>query len=258
METQEKKLDWKLGVIIVLAILLLLSFEKCTSNAFKLGEKEELIEAMEDSLKTWVDKDGNNRARITTLETSSAKDFINLQTKDKEIQRLQAIAEKNEKYLKSGGSVIGISTQGSYTYKGNKPKVEWNKDRIADLMYNPCDTVYPTYSDSFVSKGKWIWGNMKMGLNEVELNVQYRDSLDIVLGREKTGFLGLGKGKPFGDITSYNPYTAVKQFKTYNVTDKTPPRRFGIGPVVAYGFGTGTLQPQFFFGIGGSYNLIRF
>lgn len=259
METKGKYdfLDWKILAIILLVLALLFSLEQCGSNLYNLKEKEALMESMEDTLKTWKDKDGNNKARISTLETTSAKDFINMKSKDAEIVRLQNLVKENKGKLSNGGSAIALTTEGKYTYKGGKPEVIFNKDRIDAFQYNPCDTIYPTYRDRFQSPGKWVWGDVTIGLQGTEINIAYRDSIDIVLGRDKTGFLGLGKGKPFGEVTSYNPYTAVKQFRTYNVKN-APKKRFGIGPTFSYGFGTGSLKPQFFIGVGGQYNLINF
>jgi len=105
-------------------------------------------------------------------------------------------------------------------------------------------------------------GYLKHGRNKVtkkdstQLTLKYREEVDLLIGEEKTGFLGLGKSKPFARITFKNPYSEVKDMKVYQ-TSLPKQKRFGIGPTISYGVGSG-FEPQVFIGIGVNWNLIRF
>ena len=111
-----------------------------------------------------------------------------------------------------------------------------------------------TYNSKFDLNG-WVWGNVSANKDSTSISLKYKDKFDIVLGEEKQGFLGMGKAKPFAEITSHNPYTSIKTFRTYEVESKRV-KKIGIGPGVYYGVGTGFV-PQVFVGIGIQLNLIR-
>src|SRR5690606_23677127 len=51
---------------------------------------------------------------IAVLETQNAQDFIDLQTKDTTIMKLQSEVKKMKKYIKNQGSVTIIKTETKY------------------------------------------------------------------------------------------------------------------------------------------------
>lgn len=246
MENQKKSFDYKWIIICVLVIALFLMQQACSKQQQDKDTQTELVNHLNDSLKTWVDKDGNNRATMTILEAENTKMFTGLQNQSVEIQRLQALVKKNDKYLKPGGSATIISTEGGISITIPTIPSDTSKSKCTE------NHIFPS---EFNLNG-WVKGNIVARKDSTSISLKYRDSIDVVLGREKTGFLGLGKGKPFADLTSHNPYTEIKTFRTFQVKEK-PAKKIGIGPGVYYGIGSGFI-PQVFIGIGIQFNFIRF
>lgn len=247
MENQQKSLDYNRIMNVILFLLLILAISKCNKTNGELVNQTNLVNNLNDSLKTWVDESGNHRAKMEILEATSIKNFTTIKNQSSEIQRLQNLVTKNKNTIKNSGSATIISTEGSIST--TVPTIP------SDTSKTKCSESH-IYASNFNLKG-WVKGNIVARKDSTSISLKYRDSIDVVLGEEKTGFLGLGKKKPFADLTSYNPYTEVKTFRTFQVKQK-PVKKFGIGPTFSYGFGTGSLKPQFFVGIGGQYNLINF
>ena len=105
-------------------------------------------------------------------------------------------------------------------------------------------------------KTKWIWGLTKATKDITQIGLRFHEEIDVVLGQEKTGFLGLGKPKPFAEVTLHNPYNKVSKLRSYSTT-QLPARKLGLGPTAAYGLGSGFV-PQMFIGVGVNWNLLRF
>ena len=90
--------------------------------------------------------------------------------------------------------------------------------KYVDRVVTEIDTVYtnevkyPTYRSSFDKDG-WVKGNIIARVDSTQIDLKIKNAYGVVLGQEKTGFLGLGKPKTFVDVLSYNPYsesTAVR------------------------------------------------
>lgn len=221
-----------------------------------LGEREErleneaLIEAASTEIDTWRNNNGEQFARIQTLETAKAKDFLKFKTKDSTILKLQAEVKRTEKYLKEQGSVTVIETETIY-----------------DTIYKNKDEVYTSIFGTYISSSidnKWIVADFGFKLDSLPGNkfvvdstifsLKVNNSYVVSLGREKQGFLGLAKSKPFVEVKNLNPYTSTTSLRSYQVT-LPPPKRFGIGPVAAYGFTADGLSP--FVGLGVTYIIFR-
>ncbi len=241
-----------IAIVALVVIIIILLANHCQSNKdweTKLSLKEAVYL---DSLKTWKDKDGANHAKINLLEADNIKDFLTIKSQKEDIIRLQALVKENKNNLGEHGSATVLTTEGKFSTTTGKPNITFNNPTVSD---KPCDTIYPNYQSPFGDK--WVNGNVFASKDSIKVDLKYKDMFDLVIGEEKTGFLNLGKAVPYADVKSYNPYTEVKEYRTYRVK-AAPPKKFGIGPVAAYGFGTSSLTPQFFIGIGGSFNLIRF
>jgi len=117
------------------------------------------------------------------------------------------------------------------------------------------DTVYANYKSDFNIKN-WVWGTVSASKDSTKVNVKFKEQIDVVIGTEKTGFLGLGKGKSFAEVTLHNPFNTVSTLRAYS-TKPAPIKKFGIGPVAAYGVGPGFV-PGVFIGIGVNWNIIKF
>jgi len=235
---------------VAIGVIIWLSTQVINKNS-EIAELEGLNEAAASELQTWKDKDGYNRGRIAVLETESAKTFLQFKTSDSLIKELQSEVKRMEKKISKQGSVTIIKTETKVdtVYKSGKQFKKLFNSWITDTITNKwVDTKFGFKLDSLPN------GLFKIDSTLYKLSLKNQYSLTI--GREKTGFLGLGKSKPFADVKNYNPYTSTKALRTYQVA-LPPPKRFGVGPVFAYGLGPNG-QFGWFVGVGGTWTLIRF
>ncbi len=229
-------------VIIGVIALIIILFYKYASYQEKVKTLEELNTTLDSKLEIYKTKDGLNAAKIKVFESNSTKDFIKLATRDSTILKLKELVKINQSKIKTQGSIAIINT-------------ETNVDTAVPTEIIDSINKYPIYKSNFNLKG-WIWGSSIANKDSTSYKINYKEELSLVVGREKTGFLGLGRGTPFADVTLHNPYSSVKEMRVYQ-KESSRPKRFSIGPTLSYGIGEG-FEPQVFIGIGISYNLIRF
>lgn len=239
-------------ILIILGVLLLIFnlFKGCEAEQ-KLAETETLNKALGDSLKTWRDKEGNFKANITLLENQNADYFTKWNTADSTVIELQALVTKYKKQLGKRGSATIITTDAEIDV--TEPTIVYRDTT------KPCDPVYKTDFE-IMGTGKykdtrWVWGVVHATKDSTTVGMRFHEEIDVVLGQEKTGFLGLGKPRPFAEVTLHNPFNKVSTLRSFNVTPP-PVKRFGIGPVAAYGIGSGFV-PQFFVGVGVNYSILK-
>lgn len=248
MKNQEDRL-FKISIVVIL-ILSLFLYKSCHNQGLEVS-KNNTLTSMEDSLKVWKDKEGNFKAQISSIEATNTKYFTSLTTSNAENKKLQALVLKYEKQLSKKGSATIITTDADISI--TQPNAVF-RDSV-----RPCD---PTYESEFeimgtgkYEKTRWVWGVVTSTKDSTQLGMRFHEEIDVVIGEEKTGFLGLGKPKVFAEVTLHNPFNKVSTLKSYS-TVPPPVKRFGIGPVVAYGVGVG-FTPQVFVGIGINWNLIK-
>lgn len=239
MEPKRKKLMWNvIGIIsiIILAVLLTRSHYTRSNKSF--------VTALQDSLVTFKDENGYQRGRIMTLQDTDTKRLLDLKSRDSSIIRLQAAVERAEKKYdlsKPGTSVVVLDTQISV-------------DTIAPTIVVGEDTMgFPVYSSQF-NLGGWVWGSTTARQDSTIHRINVRDELDIVVGYDKGTIFK--RGIAFSDVTSKNPYSEIKQFRTYN-TITPPPANVVIGPSFTYGIGPDfKIQP--IIGVSITYGVLRF
>jgi hypothetical protein len=248
MERKELQQDWKKFVALVVVMgltVLVIIFFKNYKAAQKLTEISTMNVALKDSLKTWKDKEGNYKASITLLESENSEYFTNWATSDRTVIKLQELVKKYEDKIKNKGSVTIIETEANINIVA-PTKI----DGITKVN----DTIYANYKSDFNIKG-WVWGTVSASKDSTIIGMKFKEEIDVIIGTEKTGFLGLGKGKPFAEVTLHNPFNTVTTLKAYS-NKPAPAKRFGIGPVAAYGVGPG-FTPGIFVGIGVNWSIIK-
>ena len=87
-------------IAILMVIIAILYF---TNISYQKEAKENanLVISLNDTLKTWKDKDSLSHAKIQIIETERTKDFLPLQSKDEEIIKLQKTVKQYEKQIKN-------------------------------------------------------------------------------------------------------------------------------------------------------------
>lgn len=221
-------------------------------NTCKQKEKEEelnsLISSLNDSVKTWKDKDSLSHAKISVLETSNIETFLQLKTKDSTISNLQKTVEKYKERLKKGGSVTQVGSE-----------TDINTDSETEVI--PRDTIikeneiyiYPEYK-SYFNLDSWVYGDVTANKDTTTINLKILNEYDAIIGYEGSSFFK--RGKPFVEVISKNPYTELKSLRTYKVS--TPPRKlWSIGPSLSYGINQ-NFEPTFTLSISVQYSLFRF
>lgn len=246
MEITDKfTLEQRYRVVIMLLVIgvFTLLTEAC-ENSRESEASLALYQQAQAELVVWKDAEGKGRAKIATLVSDNLGAFAQLETQDSTILHLKEVVEKYKKELKKKGSITVIEVVGEV--EGTVPTVVTNKD----------STKYdPIYKSTFNFSG-WVFGETVATKDSTSITIKYKEKLDIVIGEEKTGFLGLGKAKRFVDVTIHNPYSTVKELRVFE-KEETPPKRFSVGPGIHYGIGSG-FTPQIYVGVGAQYSLIRF
>lgn len=206
--------------IIGIIIIVVFAFLLFKSNN-KYEELQGLNNANNQKIKTYRDNEGNFIAQITTYESQRVKDFLNFNAiNDSLTLRLQEEIKKNKKLLDKQGSVTVIITKGEVE---TTTETEVTKDEQGEVVYK----------SKFDLDG-WVFGNSIATKDSTSYNIGYKDEYSIVVGREPTGLLGLGKGKPFAQVTSKNPYNTIKDMRVYQVS--LPARKtLSIGPSLNVG-----------------------
>jgi hypothetical protein len=232
------------NALIILCLLLLWS--NCEKGA-KISQINGLNSSLSDTATFWKTKEGFHKARITVLEANTARDFINLSTKDTTIIKLQKLVNNNKQFIKKQGSITVIESE---------TKI---KTSVANIVDNNTkvypDGKSPIYT-SQIKLGKWVTGSTIATRDSTIIDISFREEMDFVIGRKKTGFLGLGKGQPFVEATLHNPYSEIKVIRSYQ--PKAPAnKKYHIGPTLVYGIGQ-NLQPGVYIGIGFTWGIINF
>ncbi len=232
MKTYSNKIVFILSCILNLILMYILF-----NNTDKYKEQLQLNKSINDSLLVVKTQKGILKAKITSIETDSYVTFLQYESSNQEVQRLQQKVKEMKKYLKKRGSVTQVNTV-----------VKVDTIIKTKIVYVKNDTL-PTFRNTF--SDKWLSISTITNKDNQELDLKVKFKPTITIGTEPTGFLGLGKGKPFVQFETDNPYIEIKSLKNYNVK---PPKnkRFSIGPYV--GYGTNGLG----IGIGLQYGIIQF
>ena len=244
------KLNKTTSIVSIVLIIVLSFFIVRSRNQDKIiSEKTNLINALNDTVKIWKDKNGISHSKTEVIKTSSISDFLKQNVKDKETKELQNVVKENKNRLGKQGSVTKFN--GIIEFETEIPT-------LRDTVYIPKDGLVikkPVYNSSFDMDG-WVVGSVKASEDSTKINLRIKNDYTVIVGEEKTGFLGLGKRKPFVEVTNKNPYSETTSLKTYQV-ENYKIKRFGVGPNISYSLGAnGQLYPTF--GIGLQYNIIRF
>ena len=239
------KIEWI--VIIILITIIIFSIRSCNNYKTKNTENSNLVSSLNDTIKTWKDRNNLSHSKIEVIETSNPKDFIELKSKDEEVQKLQQLVKTYKNKL---------SKQGSATIFETTTEIKDIVPTKVDSIVYPKDGLIvkkPVYNSSF-NLGGWVVGTTKATEDSTQINLKVRNEYSVIIGEESQGWFR--PKKPFVEIINQNPYSETKSLRTYQV--QTPKQKlFGIGPIVGYGVST-DFKFQPFIGIGVQYNLIRF
>lgn len=229
---------------LILIGLLLFVLKECHNQKISKEEQVNLNIASRDTIQYYKNKAGEEFAKRMVVETRETNTFLSFQTQDTLLRELQAEVRRNRRILRKKGSSSIIKTE--------------TKIDTAGITSIAIDTIThsPIYSSSV--SNKWFDIRSVATKDSTSYSLNTFNKLKYTIGIEKTGFLGLGKGKPYAIANDENPYSSIKDMRTYQVT--IPDKRFGISGYAGYGATIYKQQvivgPQF--GIGGTYTFIKF
>lgn len=225
--------NWLVGIAI--ALLAFSSIQECSDKQKSDKKANELVSALNDTVKYYINQQGQQVARIQQIQMESAKAFtdLNLQN-NQELVKLQKVVESYKKELKKGGSVTVIEGETKFD------TVYVDKKHDGKIVGR--DTFMNTIDN------KWITLTYGWKKDSTIAQLKTRDEYDIVIGYDKK--------KPFADVTSHSPYSSVRTVRSFQVeVPKQKKNHIGIG--IMYGIGA-DFKPQPVIGIGYTRSIISF
>lgn len=203
----------------------------------KVEELQDLNKSINDTLIITKTNHGILKAKIASIETDKYSTFLKYKTNNNDIKSLQKKVKEMKNYLKKRGSVTQLKTV-----------IKTDTVVKTKIIYVKNDTL-PTFRNTF--SDKWLSISTITNKDDQKLDLKVKFEPTITIGTESTGFLGLGKEKPFVQFETDNPYIEVNSLRNYNVKPKRI-KRFSVGPYI--GYGTKGLN----IGIGLQYGLLKF
>lgn len=234
--------------VVIIGLIISLVTSQC-SHQKELTDFKTTQKALEDTIKVTRNKLGQSVGTTSVIQTSNPKDFLELASRDTTIIKLQKLVKEYKSKLKGQGVAAILNSEGTVNV-------------TVPTVVDSTDKAFPVYTsnyklrDSLDTSKVWVWGNTIAKKDSTQVFMKFKEEVELLLGEEKAGFLGLGRGKPFAQITFKNPYNEVKEMKVYQ-TKAPNKKRFGIGPNISYGIGEG-FAPQIFIGIGVNWDVIQF
>lgn len=215
-------------IIIILFIVSGLSIRSCS----KMSNKYDInIKALNDSIKYYKSKSGNNVAQTSAFIVDNSKEIKEL---------------KKELYNALKEMKIQNSTIAAMQFSGEIDNGE--KDTIYEIKH---DTIQNGFIKDFSFNDKY---------RELNGKVTYiPDTLAVDITSDKIFFdytVAIDK-KNQVRIMSNNPYVKYNEISGFTLTKKKQ-KRFGIGPQIGYGYNFNGNKFSPYIGVGLSYNIISF
>ena len=207
----------------------------------KYDKQIELYEAITDSLHTYRNKDGLNVSYIKTMETKSAKDFLDIKNLTGYNLKLQNLIASQGKDISRLRTALVLANETQFV------------DTIRDFYPIGGDTIIFSQSVLIDSiSNNWINASWGCKRGKSILQVKTFDELSIVIKDSKKG--------QYAEVTNLNPYSSTKEMRVFNVaTPKQKKRGLGYSFGVAghYGYFNRQFDVGPYIGIGINGNLFE-
>lgn len=215
-------------LFLFVCIGLIFSIRGCSQATSKNRENLNLIQAYQDTLQIIRNVDSSIIARIQSFETDS-KTLKKLNSQDSAIKALQKIVDNK--------------TTSAAVFKSN------TKTKIITETQVVYKDSFPEYSSNINMNG-WITGKIIANKDSFITNLLVKNDYSVLLKKEKN--------KNYLEITSLNPYSDIKDARSY-IQIKEKPKRIGLGVHIGYGafIQNEVIKTTPFVGIGLNYNLIN-
>jgi hypothetical protein len=196
------------GLVFIVVVLIALIIHQ------KRGYKEisQLYVTAQDSMKTYRNEKGQFVSKISVLQATNEKYFLEMQTKDADILHLQQLLKDEKKQRHDVDMALTFSTATNLKLQDSLTNLISSVD---SFLINGQKVYYPTYTKSFADTGKWYSGDVTLGKKIFKLDLALTNKYDVVIGTEPDGWF---KRKGFAEITNLNPYSQTKTMKAYQKT----------------------------------------
>lgn len=240
-----KKISLTTWIILVLIAIIIVCCIRMSFLSNKADTANNFIQAMNDTIKRTIDKNGAQEATITAFKADKASLLSEIQTKDSSLLSLQQTVSYYKNLMQSGSSATHATLITDINNTSKTTVVA--KDTIEGLLDNS-KIIYPEYRSS-INMGGWIVGNSIANKDSTKLDLQVKDILDLVVGYDK--------GKPTAILKTQNPYTTTVELRSM-IISPPPYKRLGIGLHLGYGGVAvdGQIKLGFLGSVGINYTLI--
>lgn len=215
--------EWYFPLVVVAVIALVLWSRGCSPTVV------DDYSVLHDSVRVWKNKAGQYEAEKRSLEITS-KDQL------KKIDNLTGANARLQKLLSERGVDVGVS-----------------HDAVTTISQGTSTIVvpgeFPTYKGSLGDD--WYSLDVVAGFDSITADLTVINRFDYAFRRKKRWF---GPDTVYVWAKNLNPYTKTVDLSGGRYVVK--PKRFGVGPVLGYGF-AGSV-PGAFIGVGASYHIIEF
>lgn len=201
---------------VVVVILSLILFKIISHNNGKFREINNLYKISQDSLVQYKNEKGQNVAKISVLETTNQKYFLQLQTNDKTIKELQDLVKSESKKRHDIEIALVIKNQTIY-----KLQDSLKNTIIGQTIEHKGDSVvvYPIYQKD--TTNQWLSQKIILGRKVFKQDLKVFNAYDITIGSEPDG---LFKRKQYAKIINLNPASETTAMKVYQ--KKEVPSKF--------------------------------
>jgi len=229
---------------IALAVLTFIMYLLWSNEQQSYKELLELNEKAEATLKTYVNKNGEQVAQIQTLQANNKKAFTEMHSKDEHIMKLQEMVEQYKGKLRSATLV----TNSTHTI-GNVPTVVTVNHTDTVYKDSVC-YVYPTYTANW--SNKWEIGLISATKDSIFRDIKISNEYEITIGKVNNGLLKKKTSEVI--VKNVNPNTITEELRTFEIVQND--KRVNLSFQAGYGIGLRDMRPTPYAGFGISFNLI--
>lgn len=201
-------IQWIVGS--VLFALIVISYSTCNNYKHSYEEQSGLIVAMQDSIKYFKNKEGQNVAQIALLEGS--KENL-LKVIGKNDARLTKLLKQNA----SSGTAFNQTV------------------RIDTVLLTKTDTVDGVLERNSSLADKWVNIQIKERDDSLQAKIEVRDEVTVAFKEVRQGFLK--PKKSVVEVANANPYVKIDGVRSFGIPQKKSKAKLWIGAGIGLGAG---------------------
>jgi hypothetical protein len=192
--------------------LVIISYNTCNSYKDQSQELESLMASMQDTIKTFKNKDGEQVSQIASLQGSKQNLLLALGKSDARLSKL----------IKEGATVGASFAQTT---------------KIDTVMVFKTDTVNGVIERNSSISDKWMSIDVKERNDSLQAKVEMKDEITVSFKDVSQGLFK--KKKSVVEVTNANPYVKINGLRSFEIPQKKSNLKFWLG--VGIGAGAGYL-----------------